>query len=211
MPCLWAGLVLWGQDLGCMSPGAPTACSEILGPSVRCFHSVPALGELRVLPLFPESSRRRGGVCPSEICFFGVVGRGRAPQRHQHFNPWNLWLWELHGAGVFEDVIKVKTLLWKDYPGLSRRLNVIPWVLKGRDSFLALAEEAITREEWSNAELLLGKWKKGTLGQGIWVGSRSCKSRVCSFLELRERAPTSTFILCHISGPLVCKAITVLY
>lgn len=63
--------------------------------------------------------------CDPKRCF-GVVGRETGPLKTYMLQPWGVCVWDtLHGKGDFAEVIKLRTLIWEDFPGLSSGPNTV--------------------------------------------------------------------------------------
>lgn len=70
------------------------------------------------------------------------------------------------------------------------------WVIKGGGPFLALVggmslmKVSLMKNDQTDATLLLWRWMKGAIGQGMWVvGLQQLERQTGSFLEAPERNP----------------------
>lgn len=100
----------------------------------------------------------------------------------------NLWHVTLHGKGDFRDLGLLWTTWWGDNPRLSSRANLITWVLKSREPFLAVVKEMWwTEKRERDTTLLAVKTEKGSHRPRNAVASRTVRQGDISPLEPPQR------------------------
>lgn len=139
-----------------------------------------------------------------------MIGRMKSCQICPHHNPKNGYV-TLHGKNDLPYVITLRTLRWRDYPGLSEgrrvqfyHMNPLNW-----KTFLGCNDRKRCDDRSRAREMLwywLWRWRKGTMDQGtqqpIKAGKIKKTNRFFPRTSRKECSPANTLILlCWIETP----------